>query len=201
MEVVLAIGVLSLAILALLGLFGPTVRSVRDVVDADEVNRAISQVNNALAMDPPDPEPTPYQPGTHGLSFEDAFDAASGGETYLIWTTRPGGNFQGPAINHFDTLANGTTAISAALSSGELEGPVMAAVFQRADVGTGNPYAGPVADQAYVPILVSLVRINPSRLDSGSYTFATTRGALDIAASTGITEADIIMEYTSAKVR
>lgn len=44
-EVVLAIGVIALAVVALIGLFGPTMGSVKQVVDSNFATAAISRVN------------------------------------------------------------------------------------------------------------------------------------------------------------
>ncbi len=44
-EVVLAIGVLSIAILALVGLMGPALSSARDAIDANQASGIISKVN------------------------------------------------------------------------------------------------------------------------------------------------------------
>lgn len=44
-EVVLAVGVIALAVVALIGLFGPTMGSVKQVVDSNFATAAISRVN------------------------------------------------------------------------------------------------------------------------------------------------------------
>lgn len=50
-EVVLAVGVLSLAILALVGLFGPTMSAVKDVVDRSDALAIADQLNSELQSD------------------------------------------------------------------------------------------------------------------------------------------------------
>jgi len=47
-EVVLAVGVLAVSILALLGLFGPTMSSVRDVVDSNEASSVRTRLHASL---------------------------------------------------------------------------------------------------------------------------------------------------------
>jgi hypothetical protein len=55
-EVVLAIGIFLLSILALVGLLGPTLSSVEDVTQADEVTSVVNTVN-AFLMNSPDIAP------------------------------------------------------------------------------------------------------------------------------------------------
>jgi hypothetical protein len=75
-EVVLAIGIFLLSILALVGLLGPTLSSVEDVTQADEVTSVVNTVN-AFLMNSPD-----IAPG--GSRFNAVYNALQSGHNGVL---------------------------------------------------------------------------------------------------------------------
>ncbi len=114
-EVVLAIGIFLLSILALVGLLGPTLSSVEDVTQADEVTSVVNTVN-AFLMNSPDIAP-------NGSRFNAVYDALENVDVLTIFVFRrfvgtgdqeeldvgfssEPGLFPGPAsINNFNNAA------------------------------------------------------------------------------------------------
>lgn len=68
-EVILAIGVLSLAVLALLGLFAPTLTAVKEVVDTNISQSVLTRINYELDT----------------ADFDDVYDWALSGKFLFVW--------------------------------------------------------------------------------------------------------------------
>ena len=79
-EVVLAIGIFLLSILALVGLLGPTLSSVEDVTQADEVTSVVNTVN-AFLMNSPDIAP-------NASKFNAIYNALQGNGLLTIFVFR-----------------------------------------------------------------------------------------------------------------
>lgn len=186
-EVVLAIGVLSLAIVALLGLFGPTMGSVKQVVDTNTATAVVSRINTHIHQE---------------MSWGDVASAVpAGGTIRYVWRRQhtldspvefvvSGGNSSGTDLTAPVNVGTSDTAtLTADLANGRLVGTPMAVTFERSTV---NDYDyGDVANQGYIPILVSIYPIEPNLA-----------GTTDFNSVTKIKQRiDPIFTYTAAKTR
>jgi len=79
-EVVLAIGIFLVTVLALVGLLGPTLKSVDDVEKSDEVSSVVNTVN-AFLQSSPDIAPT-------GSKFDAIYNAVKSGDYATIFVFR-----------------------------------------------------------------------------------------------------------------
>lgn len=211
-EVVLAIGVLSVAVLALIGLFGPTVTAVRDVVDADAVGSVVSKVNAVLRSTDTDPNDNEIE----GMTFGEAFDfTASDTGEFFFFTSRnqnPDGSFDQPQLHFVQNNTAGQTYLQRFLpSSGNsdlIEGSAFLVVFQKANVGSGGAtytYSSSDRDNAgYVPIYITIFQVDPENLNPANSVLPDIGyrdNRIDFGSTENLTEADVLINYTTAKTR
>ena len=197
-EVVLAVGVLSLAIVALIALLGPTVNAVREVIDADETTSVVSRFNAILRS----PDQTPTDDEIEGLSFLEVRAAASApsleDSLILMWTVREldGGELQPPELKTWRGSA-AIDEVEADLIAGELDGGIYAVVIQKS-----SNFDYTQTDVGYVPALITILSLNPDALASGGFELAFEEGRIDFdSASTTPTLSDRLLEYTVARTR
>ncbi len=189
-EVVLAVGILSISILALLGLFGPTMSSVRDVVDSNEANGVRTRLNAALMSDEIYNElgltgnANPYRSFAAMLT-----DPTSGGRTpkYLyFWAERQDVN-QPLVLEYSDNLG--------AFSQSKLdvvEGNAFVVALERGMQGGTKKYDfNDIDQQGYFPILVSIYAVPATDLLN--------RSEADFDAM--VSKVDPVFTYTAAKLR
>lgn len=185
-EVVLAVGVLSLAIVALLGLFGPTMSSVKNVVDrggaiavADQLNSMLlsNQIYGELGM-PVD------ESGLEVSNFE-----TLGGEFYtgtgeikpnglVVYAWRERDSSEALALDKQGMKFSKTLPANAI---DNLEGSVFVLKMKGSEVGD---YDGKVKDHAYFPIIVSI------------YEMPAVGGNV-----TNVQKESALFEFTTAKLR
>lgn len=180
-EVVLAIGVLSLAVVALLGLFGPTIGSVKQVVDSNLATAAVTRINTQIQRE---------------LDWGTARDATRGESLFYIWKRQAtsGGPIElvmSDPDSTTGTLSDETSnaTVTTDLSNGTLIGTPLVVTFQPGMSGQYN--FDNVDDEGYFPILVNIYAIEPSLIGTGSYS---DRAGIEA-------NLDPIFTYTTAKNR
>ncbi|MGF1451352.1 MAG: hypothetical protein ACFB21_04655 [Opitutales bacterium] len=206
-EVVLAVGVLALAIVALVALFGPTVTAVRDVIDTDESANLEARFRALVSS----PDPTPDDAELEGLTLNQIVTAVTSNtpaedSLVVMWTSRPlgsDGTFGRTKLEHWLGLEGFNRALDD-LEAGDLEGGIYAALIQPVSDTSFN--YGAVSSGAYVPFDVTLFTLDPDALrtlfDSGG-TFEivyTEEGEIDYESSS-VSQADRLIEYTTAASR
>ncbi|WOO43387.1 type IV pilus modification PilV family protein [Rubellicoccus peritrichatus] len=193
-EVVLAIGVLSLAVVALLGLFGPTMGSVKQVIDTNQATAVVSRVNAEIQR---------------GMTWADIQNGiAGGGEMiFYVWkrqedTNKPvsfamsGGNSSGTDYDA-DLDGDGTNDVTIKGAGGDFEtgklvGTPMIVTFEQGLQGGSNPYDfSNVANEGYMPIFVSIFPVDPNQIGKSDY------DSVDEIKQT----VEPIFTYTTAKTR
>lgn len=128
-EVVLAIGVISVAIVALLGLLAPTLGSVKNVVDTGQATAAISKFNAWLDQE----------------SFGDVFDAVLAEQAYFVYDSLNANN------EIIETIVD-----SSAPSRADVSGPVFRFMLSQSPIlevsGTADTWG-----EAYFPIYIEVL--------------------------------------------
>lgn len=180
-EVVLAIGVLSLAVVALLGLFGPTMSSVKQVIDTNEATAVVSRVNAEIQRT---------------LTFDEVFGAANLGGLYYVWKEQtapdqPVDFMMGPNI----------APITAARNAGHLVGSPFVVTFSKG-LTNSNYWEGedPQGTEGYVPVLINIYAVDIDRLGNFSGDPVSV-GADGVTYGDNLQESDLIFSYTTAKTR
>lgn len=200
-EVVLAVGVLSLAIAALVGLFGPTVDAVRDVVESDAALGVQDRMRAILQ--------TPDNDGdaeVEGLSFDDVWSAASAPSPaknlILMWNERTytDGVAGPPVFQNFRGAGTAFTAAISAINTGVLDGPIYAAVLQPVE---GFAYSADAeASAGMVPIKVTILTVDPDALAaSGGITLAFDGDKQINFDGSDFSRADVLIEYVTGRRR
>lgn len=185
-EVVLAVGVLTLAILALLGLFGPTMSSVRDVVDSNEASGVVTRLNAALFSD------DIYDYTTLGGfgTFAGSLAAPAANQPYLLYFWSERSDINTPLDLKFSDTPPGSSELP------EMEGQAFIVALEQGMQGVPQPPAypfdfGAVDLEGYFPILVSIYPIGPAELVNAAQT--------DIDSL--VTTTEPVFTYTTAKLR
>lgn len=194
-EVVLAVGVLSLSVVALLGLFGPTMGSVKNVVDrsgalavADQLNAELmsNQIYRSIG--------TAENPETF-TDFADKLKAAGAADTLFLYAWRE------YASAPSDTAPQNLNELKVKISSVKptaadlprIDGTVYLLMLNRGLSGEYN--FNDVATSAYFPIAVSIFELSGDKLTSD-----TLSGTVLTAYATG-DNGKPIFQYTTAKLR
>lgn len=189
-EVVLAIGILSLAILSLLGLFGPTMTSVRNVIDKNEATGIMTKINTEIQSDG-----LQLIAFTRGLSMFDAVNIwATNGQVFYFWTEQDiqGNELQTAEIQIGDNKND--IDIENINSSG-----VFVVVLSEANLADYS-YANN-SNEAYVPVQVSIYSVPVDRLLQDSFRVSVNGNGLNSRASDGISDGDLLISYTTARLR
>lgn len=199
-EVILAVGVIAVSILALLGLFGPTMTSVRDVVDSNEANGVRTRLNAALMSDEiynnlsgVDPDDTDKF-GTFAMN-----ELGSGAGTnnrapkmLYFWNTRSDYENRSPAVL---TYSDDISDFQTDFTSGNIEGgAVYVVALEQGMQGGTNSYEFTtdfIDSQGYFPILVSIYSVEPAQ--------ATTANEANLRNLVNTTKP--LFSYTTAKLR
>ncbi len=186
-EVVLAIGVIAIAVVALLGLMVPTLSSVRNVIDTSQATAAMSKFNAYLDND-------------EDLGFNELFDIVTAeGDYYVYEVVRDGG---GTEIRITDNKAEADADYRAGIAgTGGIVGPVFRFLLSRSSMWDVEPVEGeePVSkwdeidQEAYFPIYVRVLIVQPE-LIGGQWQFPGT-------ASSDYIDRHQILSYTTAKLR
>ncbi|MEM8550132.1 MAG: prepilin-type N-terminal cleavage/methylation domain-containing protein [Verrucomicrobiota bacterium] len=197
-EVVLAIGIIAIAVVALLGLFGPTVGGVKQIVDS---NRALS-VTDAVR-----------QYINQDLEFselESTLSSSDGQYLLFVWSEQEDSGFD--STNQDDTLIetfvskNNSKRTNAIFDRNvpvtgpyedNMHGSSYIAVLRQLQVAksstTAKPYDyGNTASQAYIPFLVSIYEV-----DRNQFLAAVPGGGND----TLLHDGNRITEYSMARLR
>lgn len=186
-EVVLAIGVLSVAIIALLGLFAPTMTSVKGVLDRNRATAVMTQVNAFLRTD--------ITQGPQLTDFDDVYEWASDGHVLYIW------EFQedidkplewkierdedlNPFENDFD--------------DGGVEGNLYVVIISNASLDFD--YAIPVDDAAYVPMKIAIYGVAPDFVLSQNFNVEFDNEGISDN-SDGVSDANLLFSYTAVRNR
>lgn len=194
-EVVLAIGVIALAVVALIGLFGPTMSSVKQVVDSNFATAAISRVNFYVQNE---------------LSFDEAFDRAAGGHHLIVYKYNPVGGNESSEIRVDDgnNAAGGRGyTYSADHGLGRVEGiPLLVTFYRIPPSGSGGLSYGYTTEEkqqsGYVPFTIQIFEFPETLL--GKFP---TRSDLSIEFDEDESRVTIglnlprIISYTTAKTR
>ncbi|MGJ3244011.1 MAG: hypothetical protein ACFE0O_13795 [Opitutales bacterium] len=143
-EVVLAIGIFTLAILTLLGLLAPTLQSVNDVINTSLAKGVISKVNTTLQTY--DADGVPETGANHQSPFEEVFNAVRGAQQ----------SNQELAFYAYQ-LKNGQVEVVDDASA------VTAALAQAASGDTEDTFDGPL-----FMILISASSVNDETLRTGA---------------------------------
>lgn len=176
-EVVLAIGVLSLAVVALLGLFGPTISSVKQVVDNNVATAAVSKINTHIQ---------------YGMSWDEVVSAlpAGSGSIFYVWNNQT-------AEDQPITMEISDNAGDLALD--QLVGTPMVVTIERGmQTGTNTYDFANVDTEGYMPILVKIYSVDAANI--GNYSFETVDG-VSVLQSSGGDSLEPIFSYTTAKNR
>lgn len=179
-EVVLAIAVMSLAVVALLGLLVPTLSSVRNVIDTSQATAAMSKFNAYIDND---------------VDFNDLLTAvnneAGDRQFYFVYEV-----IRDRALGTTEIMVVPGTDVSdvdsdyADRADREIVGPVFRFVLNRSSIWNPNDYNPPnIDEQAYFPIFIQVLL---AEHDGTGF-------------STSVAESDIerykILSYTTAKLR
>lgn len=153
-EVVLAIGVLALAVTSLLMMFGPTMKSVREVISANEATAATNAINEYLQQQA-------YSNFNNVASWLDP-DPSDGfsGQAFYVYTSESSTITQ--------TVVTDTASdITSALSAGELASGVLR--VQLYELPSGFDYSQ-LNQEAVLPMLVEIYTVpNLQSPSSGGY--------------------------------
>ncbi|MEM9227116.1 MAG: prepilin-type N-terminal cleavage/methylation domain-containing protein [Verrucomicrobiota bacterium] len=166
-EVVLAIGIIAIAVVALLGLFGPTVGGVKQIVDSNRALSVADAVRQYINQD---------------LDFSDITTPLGSDGEYLlyVWSEQEDSGFT--AANQDDTLievfvSNDINTADPDLGSyipdtTRMQGPTYIAVLRQLQVaqdsaGSAQPFPyNSAAAQAYIPFLVSIYQVDRNQFFS-----------------------------------
>lgn len=182
-EVVLAVGVLSLAIVALVGLFGPTMGAVKEVIDRSGALAVADQVNSKLLSDEIYTALGNQTSPTRFSDFAGQLIVRSGGNVASIPTTPKGRagvlyawkqfNPNRSEVGNVDltlwpTVTN-DDARGRPFDLGALDGSVYLVLMERGLQQGTNQYTfpGDVDNSAYFPILVSIYEAPMNLISTG----------------------------------
>lgn len=137
-EVVLAIGIISVAVVALVALMAQTMPSVQDVVDSNRATNAIGKVNAFIQNE----------------DFEDVYGwFGNASDTHRVYAYTTGGDPTGNDLLHLENQVTDQTGVYNG-DINDIEGPVFVFVLQRSGLLTDW---GTSADElAYMPIFVEV---------------------------------------------
>ena len=203
-EVVLAIGILSLAVVALLGLFGPTIGSVKQVVDTNLATAAVSRINAEIQ---------------NGMTWEEALNATNGGYIFYVWKRQDAPTASNPNPPVTFHMSEGNTAGSEFSADGNVDGKIdssdpkltddlrsgnlvdtpLIVTFDQGMQGGSNGYSfdkDEVAKQGYFPIEVSIYPLEAGLTLDGNNDKAPYSGITDVQS-----KLDPVFTYTTAKTR
>ncbi|MGZ0654219.1 type IV pilus modification PilV family protein [Coraliomargarita sp. W4R53] len=138
-EVVLAIGIFLITVLALVGLLGPTLQSVDEVEKTDEVSSVVNTLN-AFLQSSPDIAP-------NASKFDAIYEAVASGNYATIYVFRAftdpsDANAIGLKIGFHDTEAVGVDAMVSADDITDAAGPIYRVILSASSViptPTGEP--------------------------------------------------------------
>lgn len=193
-EVVLAVGVLSVSILALLGLFGPTMASVKDVVDNNEANGVRTRLNAALMSD------EIYKVygldtalSTRFTDFAEALNdpAADPRDPLILYFWQERDQLESPLVLVY---TNDPKSGDEQMDLSEVEGSAFIVALERGmQSGTAAQKYDfdDVANQGHFPILVSIYPVAPGDMIS--------KTPADFV--TLVNETEPLFTYTTAKLR
>lgn len=182
-EVVLAIGVIAIAIMALLGLIGPTLNQVRNVIDSSQAIAAMSKFNVYI---------------DETLTFDELFGKIGGGSAdyYVYDRIVTQNNIDGIETVVTDNLGN----VNADYGNRIISGSVYRFILSRSSMWEvtvaegGNPEDtvsnwDNIDEFAYFPVFVRVLLLQP---ESGQYVASANEEEI---------ERDTILTYTTAKLR
>lgn len=190
-EVVLAVGVLSISILALLGLFGPTMSSVRDVVDSNEANSVRTRLNSSLMSD------QIYEAFGIGDNVTTRFNTLAG------MLSDPTAQSRSPVFLYFWNERDGSDDPlilkysrdpASDMTMENVEGTAFVVALEQGMQGGSQPYdfdPDEVREQGHFPILVSIYSVAPTDLMNKTPAQFTTM----------VETVDPVFTYTTAKLR
>ncbi|MGE9295444.1 MAG: hypothetical protein ACQKBV_04065 [Puniceicoccales bacterium] len=184
-EVVLAVGVLAVSILALLGLFAPTMSSVRDVVDSNEASGVRTRLNAALMSDEIYSALGTSTSGTRFTDFAGRLSTPDANSPYLIyfWQTRD--NTNDPLELNYSTSKGD---VSSDLSRSEGQAFIVALEQGMQSSGADKFDFTNVQNEGYFPILVSIYALPVGEL-------------VNINELSFVNETEPVFTYTTAKLR
>lgn len=189
-EVVLAIGVISLAVVAMLGLFGPTMGSVKQVVDSNRADVLDGLIRSKLNED-----------GTYNFTAIQTELGANNTMYFYAWERYGDSDGDGqseyyPVITEVstslatavaDTNSDGTTDTTLAGDLGNINGNPYVVSFERITLGGGGYDYANAANEGYIPFLVKVYQIETSQV--GTITPA------------DLDETNLVMSFPAAKLR
>lgn len=194
-EVVLAVGVLSIAILALLGMFAPTVSVVKDVTAVDEASRVLSQLRVVNTFAPNNPV---EDKAREGMTYREVVQAvtsnAQDDKVYYSWVRVPiiSGEFGQPQLRF--TNNRGELESDLDDTSVYIDGTVFATIFEQVDFGQQQKEYDYVNAEfmGFIPYSVTIATVDISTLSDFRPSFAD--GKLQLSASSGINGSDIVYD-------
>ena len=196
-EVVIAISVLAVAILTLLGMFAPTMRSVDRILNYNDVAALTSQIDTVLQTDDFEFNTT----NGSKISFAEVSNWANGGKVLYFWNTL--------GVDSSDALTPAEMMVSDAkgqIAINTLDGAVFVVVISQAYLGSAFDYttdydaAAGYVNEGYVPFTVSIYALDFERVNS----FGNGQPAVNssgLVSQTAVSQADLILSYTSARFR
>ncbi|MDP0495629.1 MAG: hypothetical protein Q7Q73_05425 [Verrucomicrobiota bacterium JB024] len=157
-EVVLAIGVLSLAVVAMLGLFAPTMNSVKQVVDGNKATALVGMINAQVN------EKIDYNTigaglsgGANSIMYFYAWERENPQGGIDIVMSEPGGNTPGST----DTDGDGNAETASPIADQDnLAGPAFVVTFEQLELGAGNYNYAQYPNEAYIPFLVTIYQLD-----------------------------------------
>lgn len=209
MEVILAIGILSLTILALLGLFGPTLSSAEAVMHKNAAQGVMAAVNaflqtNASAIGPRLPDrATIVIPESEQANFNNVSTWARNGHVLYVWHTQQwdsnSNKLESLDINIGSDIAEVRYDFNA--NDKHIEGSVFVVLLCQNNSNLNYPYFAN-ADEGYIPIKVAIYAVASDRVaNSDLFAVVANSHGLDENESYGISVANLLMTYSTAKVR
>lgn len=205
-EVILAVGVIAVSILALLGLFGPTMSSVRDVVDSNEANGVRTRLNaalmsdeiyNVLGIDQADPEK--FRRFAKDHLGEGSGTNARAPQLLYFWNKRTAYDGTPPQLVYSADVKKFEDDYNA----GDVEGGTAYVVALEEGMQSGsNPYNFDsdtfIDSQGYFPILVSIFSVDPAQVTAAKENTADENG-FSLRGLVNTTKP--LFSYTTAKLR
>ena len=176
MEVVLAVGVISIAVVALLGLLAPTIGSVRHIVDKDKSGHLEGMVRSYIDEE---------------LTYDTISDDLAGGTTdpnarhiFYVWQT------QTDALNDDDIVTHYQDDLTGYNSAGpDNVGLPHVVVLSPLTIGNNDYDYGNADQEGYIPFRVRMYQFEPNTVGN-----VATNPAL-------LTESRLIFDYPSAKLQ
>lgn len=203
MEVILAIGVLSVAIVSLLGLLGPLITSVEEVMQRNAAIGVITKVNtffqaSAATIEPIDQHsPTITLPPSEQATFSNVSQWARDGRVLYAWNKRQSTGPLALKIGHDVAVVRNDFH----QDDIHIEGSVFVVVLSRAGLDLNYPYSINTTE-GYVPVKISIYAVDTAVVtNTALFDPVVSSDGLDEQASTGISAANLLIAYTAAKVR